>query len=479
MRQSLLFVFLISVCSVQAQFKKLTFDPNVKINAGEKNIQLVKPQTNAQPKTHNSVEYASMDLSAVAALKSGLTPGILNENKVPVYIEGSLKVNGKKGRTAENLAWEYLENAAPLMKIKEPTNEFTLISAQDDELGMTHVKLQQQVKGVPVYGAYVMVHGQNQNYDFLNGTYFPTIDLDKTTPSFDTQMSKNIVRNELGEKPDYSDNIKLLFENYNDDSKLVVYPYENNFYLAYHVSSYKNIVERWEYFIDAITGKVINKYQSICKFHNHTSVKGEKCNHTEIEIVDGKATANALDLFNVNRIINTYEVGNKFYMIDGSRDIFSSTPSNLPDDPEGVIWTIDAFNTSPQKDNFNYGHVTSANNIWNNKTAVSSHYNGGKAFEYFRNSHNRKSINGSGGNIISLINVADEDGGSMGNAFWNGQAMFYGNGDNAFQPLAKGLDVAGHEMTHGVVEGTANLEYQGESGALNESFADIFGAKMS
>jgi Zn-dependent metalloprotease len=74
-----------------------------------------------------------------------------------------------------------------------------------------------------------------------------------------------------------------------------------------------------------------------------------------------------------------------------------------------------------------------------------------------------------------LINVADDDGSSMGNAFWNGQAMFYGNGDGAFQPLARGLDVAGHEMSHGVIQSTANLEYQGESGALNESFADVFG----
>jgi bacillolysin len=44
-----------------------------------------------------------------------------------------------------------------------------------------------------------------------------------------------------------------------------------------------------------------------------------------------------------------------------------------------------------------------------------------------------------------------------------------------FQPLARGLDVAGHEMSHGVIQSTANLEYQGESGALNESFADVFG----
>jgi hypothetical protein len=56
--------------------------------------------------------------------------------------------------------------------------------------------------------------------------------------------------------------------------------------------------------------------------------------------------------------------------------------------------------------------------------------------------------------------------------------MFYGNGDNSFKPLARGLDVAGHEMSHGVVQSTANLVYQGESGALNESFADIFGAMI-
>ncbi|CAG0908569.1 unnamed protein product, partial [Darwinula stevensoni] len=147
----------------------------------------------------------------------------------------------------------------------------------------------------------------------------------------------------------------------------------------------------------------------------------------------------------------------------------------MPDDPDGVIWTIDAFNTSPEKSNFKYDHVTSTNNSWSSKTAVSSHYNGGQAFEYFRNVHGRKSINGQGGNIISFVNVADDDGSSMGNAFWNGQAMFYGNGDGAFQPLARGLDVAGHEMSHGVIQSTANLEYQGESGALNESFADVFG----
>jgi len=118
-------------------------------------------------------------------------------------------------------------------------------------------------------------------------------------------------------------------------------------------------------------------------------------------------------------------------------------------------------------------------NTWNYPAAVSAHYNGGEAYEYFKNTHNRESINGQGGTVISFFNISDENGNDMDNAFWNGAAMFYGNGAQAFNhPLQRALDVAGHEMSHGVIQGTANLEYQGQSGALNESFADVFGAMI-
>jgi bacillolysin len=66
----------------------------------------------------------------------------------------------------------------------------------------------------------------------------------------------------------------------------------------------------------------------------------------------------------------------------------------------------------------------------------------------------------------------------MDNAYWDGRAMYYGNGDQYFKPLATAIDVAGHEITHGVVQATANLKYQNESGAINESMADIFGCMM-
>ena len=63
------------------------------------------------------------------------------------------------------------------------------------------------------------------------------------------------------------------------------------------------------------------------------------------------------------------------------------------------------------------------------------------------------------------------------NAFWNGNQMVYGDGDGRlFNRFTIAIDVIGHELTHGVVQYEAGLLYQGESGALNDSFADVFGS---
>lgn len=71
--------------------------------------------------------------------------------------------------------------------------------------------------------------------------------------------------------------------------------------------------------------------------------------------------------------------------------------------------------------------------------------------------------------LVSVCNVPDLD-----NAFFTGKYMVYGEGKSLFNPLVS-IDVIGHELSHGLVSGTAGLVYKGHSGALNESFADIMG----
>lgn len=94
--------------------------------------------------------------------------------------------------------------------------------------------------------------------------------------------------------------------------------------------------------------------------------------------------------------------------------------------------------------------------------------------KYYQDTHKRNSYDGRGGTIINIVSAGD----GYSNAHWDSQAnhMVYGAGDGTdFNDFTAALDVAGHEMTHGVTSQTARLIYMGESGALNEAFSDFFG----
>lgn len=113
--------------------------------------------------------------------------------------------------------------------------------------------------------------------------------------------------------------------------------------------------------------------------------------------------------------------------------------------------------------------------------AVSAHANAEAVVKFLRNVLKRVNIDNQGGLIVSSINCVDQndspDGKQWANAFWNGDQMVYGQikVGNGFLSLAVALEVVGHEMMHGVTDKTSRLEYALQSGALNESYSDIFG----
>ena len=113
--------------------------------------------------------------------------------------------------------------------------------------------------------------------------------------------------------------------------------------------------------------------------------------------------------------------------------------------------------------------------------AVSAHANATAVAEFLQNVVMRNNIDNHGGAMKSSINcvVKDEsdDGVQWSNAFWNGGQMVYGQRKDgaSLMSLSVDLDVVGHEMFHGVTEFTSRLEYVSQSGALNESYSDIFG----
>ncbi|GGW46850.1 M4 family metallopeptidase [Streptomyces xantholiticus] len=120
--------------------------------------------------------------------------------------------------------------------------------------------------------------------------------------------------------------------------------------------------------------------------------------------------------------------------------------------------------------------------IWGNgspsnlETAgADAHYGAALTWDYYKNVHGRSGIRGDGVGAYSRVHY----GNAYVNAFWQDSCfcMTYGDGANNSKPLTS-IDVAAHEMTHGVTSNTAGLVYSGESGGLNEATSDIFAAAV-
>jgi Zn-dependent metalloprotease len=106
--------------------------------------------------------------------------------------------------------------------------------------------------------------------------------------------------------------------------------------------------------------------------------------------------------------------------------------------------------------------------------AVDAQYGTNETWDYYTNVHGRNGIFGTGKGSFNRVHYGTK----YVNAFWDGTKMTYGDGDGtSYGPLTS-LDVAGHEMSHGVTENSAGLRYSGESGGLNESTSDIFGTSV-
>ncbi|MFF3734169.1 M4 family metallopeptidase [Streptomyces sp. NPDC002476] len=123
---------------------------------------------------------------------------------------------------------------------------------------------------------------------------------------------------------------------------------------------------------------------------------------------------------------------------------------------------------------------TNSTDVWGNgnpsnaeTAAADAHYGAAETWDYYKNVHGRSGIRGDGVGAYSRVHY----GNAYVNAFWQDSCfcMTYGDGEGNVKPLTS-LDVAAHEMSHGVTAATANLVYSGESGGLNEATSDIFAA---
>ncbi|HKG51334.1 MAG TPA: M4 family metallopeptidase [Actinomycetales bacterium] len=124
--------------------------------------------------------------------------------------------------------------------------------------------------------------------------------------------------------------------------------------------------------------------------------------------------------------------------------------------------------------------VFDADNVWGNFTigdrtsaAVDAHYGAQLTWDYYKSMFGRNGIFNNGVGVRSRVHF----GFNYDNAFWDGTQMTYGDGADNRRPLTS-IDVAAHEMSHGVTQATADLNYSGDAGGLNEATSDIFGTAV-
>lgn len=335
---------------------------------------------------------------------------------------------------------------------------FKIHKTETDALGLTHIRLQQTYQGIPVELAEWILHINKAEIKSMNGLIFNNLEL-SATPTLTQEQALDFAKKHIGataykwEIPEEEAHYKWESgdesNTYYPTGELVYIPKKytikaENYRLAYKFDIYSHEpLSRSYVFVDAITGEILAEDSII----HHVDTPGT-----------------AVTAYSGPQPIIADSFAGQFRLRDGSRGL--------------GVRTFDLNNA------YGYGGAVDfidADNIWNNinpqfdEYAGDAHWGTEVTYDYFNDMHGRNSIDGAGFALNSYVHY----GTNYVNAFWDGTRMTYGDGNGGapYTPLTS-LDIAGHEITHGLTNFTAGLIYYGESGALNESFSDIFGTAI-
>ncbi|AYN39321.1 peptidase M4 [Streptomyces dangxiongensis] len=191
---------------------------------------------------------------------------------------------------------------------------------------------------------------------------------------------------------------------------------------------------------DAATGKKLFEYQGI-----------------------ENATGTGKTLYSGTVSLNSTQSGSTYQLTDGARG--GHKTYNLARKTSGT-GTLVASSTNV------FGTGTASSSSSDQTAAADAAYGAAETWDFYKNTFGRNGIKNNGVGAYSRVHY----GNAYVNAFWDDGCfcMTYGDGSGNVDPLTS-LDVAGHEMSHGVTSNTAGLNYSGESGGLNEATSDIFG----
>ncbi len=337
--------------------------------------------------------------------------------------------------------------------------ELILLRSDVDALGMTHHRYQQYVKDVRVAGAQQMIH---ENKDgSIRG------------------MNGRLVRGIAGDAaPSIGSDAALLFAMEYMDAELYMWevPAAEQMIKRVYGDELKSFCPKPELvWMDDEFSQEAGRY----KLCYEMSIYAQKPHKREVVYVDAHTGEIA---HTIEGLHTCSEAGSGETKYSGVQEFFTCLNEDqlyvLKETVRGKgIETYDMNNGTAYGDAVDFTHEDNYWDIANeeqNEAALDAHWGAEMTFDYFAQLHDYISFDNDSSLVVSYVHFDS----SYVNASWNGTWMTYGDGNGSTTTPLTSLDVVGHELAHGVTQFTADLVYQDEPGALNESFSDIFGTAI-
>jgi Zn-dependent metalloprotease len=343
-------------------------------------------------------------------------------------------------------------------------------SVERDELGMTHVRLDRTHEGAKVFGEQVIGHLDRDGK--VTGVTGGVASIPAGLGSAPVKLSANealaIAQKDFAGKTDRPPTAE----------RVVFQAKDGSYHSAFHVElSHTSGLQgderprRMNYLVDANNGELLEKFNQMGGIELPQARPGATGGSTPAPVPTQPTTpttptpgkADDTSLYSGKVQLSTKKNTDGTYSLeDASRG-------------KGVV-TYDAQNKEeanrPVK-------ISDKNDVWGeasdpsrNRAAVDAHYGAQMTYDFYKDVLGRDSLDGKGEKLVSNVHI----GTNFVNAYWDGKQMNYGDGDGKNAGPLTTLDIAGHEITHGLTERTAGLLYRGESGGLNEAMSDILGA---
>jgi thermolysin len=335
-------------------------------------------------------------------------------------------------------AIEFMDANKDLYLLKSISKEMLVKRIDTDRIGARHVRMQQVYKELPVFGSEIIVHiDADDNIKGTTGKLTPDLDLPDKAKITGEEALKTV----LGDDKNNSKS-KLHAE----PTLMILSQFVKEPHLVWHVTvngidrdlAGEDTPAKWEYFVDALKGKVVWKYNNE-QTHTRTTGSG-------LGTYAGSVTINTLHDHDTAK----YQLEDQWIPSSArviTHDANGSYPPASVSEDDNNNWS--ASGQGPDVDCHLYTRIV---------------------YDYYYAVHGRDSYDNAGADMHIYANC----GTNWNNASWNGSYVKIGNGDGVSNGPLCALDVIAHEWTHAVTGYTADLVYNGESGALNESMSDVF-----